>query len=72
MIQQESDDIASLATGAATSSPHYARFGTPRGRWILTSMILGSTATFLSATAANVALPSIGADLHGELAGMQW
>ncbi len=48
------------------------RLGSSRGRWIVASMVLGSTITFLSATVVNVALPAIGTDLDAGLSGLQW
>ena len=35
-------------------------------------MVLGSTATFLSATVTNIALPSVGDALGSDFAGLQW
>jgi EmrB/QacA subfamily drug resistance transporter len=46
--------------------------GTADGRWLLTVTVLASGMAFLDATAVTVALPSIGADLHSSLAGLQW
>jgi EmrB/QacA subfamily drug resistance transporter len=48
------------------------RFGTPAGRWVIAGMVLGSAATFVSATVVNVALPSIGEDLGVQFGGLQW
>lgn len=59
-------------SGTEPPAPSLARLGTPQGRWIITGMVLGSTATFLSATVTNVALPSIGDALDSDLAGLQW
>jgi EmrB/QacA subfamily drug resistance transporter len=41
-------------------------------RLTLIATILGSTVVFLDATIVNVALPSIGRELHAGLAGQQW
>jgi EmrB/QacA subfamily drug resistance transporter len=46
--------------------------GQPRGRWIITATVLGSSMAMLDATAVNVALPTIGNELHTSLAGLQW
>jgi EmrB/QacA subfamily drug resistance transporter len=43
-----------------------------RKRIVLVSSILGSGIVFLDGTVVNVALPSIRADLHGNLADQQW
>ena len=48
------------------------RMGTPRGRWIVSAMALGSGIVFLDGTVVNVALPSIARDLHADLASLQW
>jgi hypothetical protein len=41
-------------------------------RCALVASILGSGIVFLDATVVNVALPSIRASLHGDLADQQW
>ena len=46
--------------------------GEPSGRRLLATTVLGSGMGFLDGTIANVALPHIGADLHADLAGLQW
>lgn len=43
-----------------------------RGRWVLVATILGSGMATLDSTVVNVALPSIGRDLHGGIAALQW
>jgi len=48
------------------------RLGEPRGRWVLAATVLGSSMAMLDATVVNVALPTIGKDLHTSLAGLQW
>jgi EmrB/QacA subfamily drug resistance transporter len=48
------------------------RFGTRAGRWVLFATILGSGMSMLDATVVNIALPSIGRDLHADFAGLQW
>ncbi len=47
-------------------------YGTPRGRWIIVTMVLGSGMVFLDGSVVNVALPAIGAEFHTGLAGLQW
>jgi EmrB/QacA subfamily drug resistance transporter len=46
--------------------------GTARGRWVVAATVLGSSMAFLDSTVVNVALPTIGRDLHTSLAGLQW
>lgn len=42
------------------------------GRWVLAAGTLGSMLVMLDGTVVNVALPSIGAQLHADFAGLQW
>ena len=53
-------------------APEPVTLGTAAGRWLITVTVLASGMAFLDATAVTVALPSIGADLHSSLAGLQW
>jgi EmrB/QacA subfamily drug resistance transporter len=46
--------------------------GTPRGRWVLLTTVLGSSLAFLDSTVVNVALERIGNDLDADFAGLQW
>ncbi|MEU8895261.1 MFS transporter [Nocardia sp. NPDC048505] len=55
-----------------SSPPELPRLQTATGRWILLATILGSSVASLDATVVNIALPSIGADLHTGMAGLQW
>jgi EmrB/QacA subfamily drug resistance transporter len=48
------------------------RLREPHGRWILAAAVLGSSMALLDATVVNVALPTIGRDLHTSLGGLQW
>ena len=48
------------------------RYGSPAGRWIIATSVLGSGIVFLDGTVVNVALPAIGRDLDSGLAGLQW
>lgn len=48
------------------------RYSTPRGRWVLLAMILGSSVALLDGTVVNVALPVIGEDLGANVSGLQW
>jgi EmrB/QacA subfamily drug resistance transporter len=60
--------MATVTTGA----PGQIRIGQPRGRWIIAATVLGSSMAMLDATVVNVALPTIGNELHTSLAGLQW
>src|SRR5881392_1289141 len=55
--------------GAVTAT---VRYRTPTGRWVISATVLGSGVAFLDGTVVNVALPSIGRDLHADVAGLQW
>ena len=48
------------------------RFGTPAGRWVVIATVLGSGIAFLDGTVVNVALPTIGRDLHAGIRELQW
>jgi EmrB/QacA subfamily drug resistance transporter len=43
-----------------------------RRRWTLIATIIGSSMTFIDGTVVNIALPTIGRDLHAGLAEQQW
>ena len=57
---------------AVSQAPGAIRLGGTQGRWIIAATVLGSSMAFLDATVVNVALPTIGKDLHASLAGLQW
>jgi len=59
-----------VSTTAADSDGVALRSGA--GRWLLTVAVLGSGMTFLDSTVVNVALPSIGRDLHAGTGTLQW
>ncbi|WP_068922925.1 MFS transporter [Planobispora rosea] len=48
------------------------RFASPAGRWILLATVLGSGIAMLDGTVVSVALPTLGAELHTDMAGLQW
>ncbi|OIJ87654.1 MFS transporter [Streptomyces colonosanans] len=48
------------------------RFGSPQGKWILLTTVLGSSMVLVDSTVVNVALPHIGRDLDASLAALQW
>jgi EmrB/QacA subfamily drug resistance transporter len=54
------------------TAPPNIRYGTPAGRWVVASAVLGSGIVFLDGTIVNVALPAIRADLEMSVAGLQW
>lgn len=56
----------------ASTRPAGLRMGTPRGRAVVAASVLGSGVAFLDGTVVNVALPTIGRDLHTGLSGLQW
>ncbi len=56
----------------AVTAPEPVRWGTPSGRWVLTAAVLGSGVAGIDATVVNVALPTLGQDLHAGFAGLQW
>ncbi len=56
----------------ATADAGQIQLGQARGRWVLAAAVLGSSMAFLDATVVNVALPTIGRELHTSLTGLQW
>jgi MFS transporter len=42
------------------------------GRWVLLATVLGSSVAMLDSTVVNVALPTLGRELHTSLSGLQW
>ncbi|MGW1722388.1 MFS transporter [Streptomyces sp. NPDC002306] len=48
------------------------RLASSQGKWILLTTVLGSSMAMLDSTVVNVALPTIGRDLGGNLAALQW
>ncbi|MGA5699587.1 MFS transporter [Peterkaempfera bronchialis] len=63
------------SSGSAPSGPVPSggvRLGRADGRWVLGAAVIGSGMTLLDSTVVNVALPTLGADLHASLAGLQW
>jgi EmrB/QacA subfamily drug resistance transporter len=47
-------------------------YGSPRGRWVLATAVLGSAMVFVDGTVVNVALPHIGRALGSGLGGLTW
>lgn len=54
------------------TAPELPRLRSGTGRWIVAATVLGSSVVALDATVVNIALPRIGADLHADVAGLQW
>jgi EmrB/QacA subfamily drug resistance transporter len=48
------------------------RLNSGPGRWVLAATVLGSSMAFLDSTVVNVALPTIGRQLHASLGDLQW
>ena len=59
-------------TVPASADPGELRLGTKKARWVLAATVLGSSMALLDSTVVNVALPTIGKDLHASLGGLQW
>jgi EmrB/QacA subfamily drug resistance transporter len=59
-----------MNTASARNS--IVRYESNQGRWVLFATILGSGLASLDATVVNIALPTIGRELRGGLATMQW
>jgi EmrB/QacA subfamily drug resistance transporter len=56
----------------ASAEAGSVRLGTPIGRGVLATTILGSAMAFLDGTVVNIALPRIGRQFGASLAGLQW
>jgi EmrB/QacA subfamily drug resistance transporter len=54
------------------TAPPDLRLGQPAGRWVILATVLGSGMAMLDSTVVNVALPTIGRNLHASLGGLQW
>ncbi|MGC5010624.1 MFS transporter [Streptosporangium sp. DT93] len=50
----------------------HLRFDSAAGRWVLLTTVLGSGIAMLDGTVVNVALPTLGAALEADMAGLQW
>jgi EmrB/QacA subfamily drug resistance transporter len=61
-----------VAAETAAPAPGTLRMGTPKGRWVIAAAVLGSGVAFLDGSVVTAALPTIGRDLHTDLAGLQW
>ncbi|HUC27692.1 MAG TPA: MFS transporter [Streptosporangiaceae bacterium] len=61
-----------MSDGHGSAQAPQLRAGTTAGRWVLTATVLGSAMVMLDSTVVNVALPTIGRQLHASLSGLQW
>ena len=61
-----------VSPGTTSSAAGTVRLGTPIGRGVLATTILGSAMAFLDGTVVNIALPAIGRQFGATLAGLQW
>jgi EmrB/QacA subfamily drug resistance transporter len=62
-----------VASPAAAAGPAPAiRLKQRAGRWVIFATVLGSSMAMLDGTVVNVALPTIGRQLHTSLGGLQW
>ena len=57
---------------ASSAAPALLRLDQRRGRFTLATTVLGTSMAFLDGTVVNIALPTIGRELHANLAGLQW
>jgi EmrB/QacA subfamily drug resistance transporter len=57
---------------AAAPAAELVTLSDARGRWVLFAAVLGSSMAMLDATVVNVALPALGREFGGSLAGLQW
>jgi EmrB/QacA subfamily drug resistance transporter len=55
-----------------TEAAGAVRYGSPAGRWVLLAAVLGSGIAMLDGTVVNIALPTIGRELHERFVGLQW
>ncbi len=64
--------MTSSGSAAQVTPAPAIRLKQPAGRWVILATVLGSSMAFLDGTVVNVALPTIGKDLHTSLSGLQW
>ena len=55
-----------------SSQSAQVRLGEASGRWVLLATVLGSALAGIDATVVNIALPTIGRELHGGFSSLQW
>ncbi|HUA40995.1 MAG TPA: MFS transporter [Streptosporangiaceae bacterium] len=61
-----------MSDGESIAQSPQLRTGSTKGRWVLAATVLGSAMVMLDGTVVNVALPTIGRELHASLGGLQW
>lgn len=61
-----------MSDGHGLAQARQLQAGTTTGRWVLAATVLGSAMVMLDSTVVNVALPTIGRNLHASLGGLQW
>ena len=61
-----------METRGKESAAEPLSLSSARGRWVLIATVLGSGIATLDGTVVNVALPTIGRQLHGGVAELQW
>ena len=61
-----------MSSDEPVAGPGNLRTGTPAGRWVLATTVLGSGLAMLDSTVVNVALERIGSDFGASFAGLQW
>ncbi len=65
--------MTTLPIGREADAAHPSlTLASAQGRWLLVVAVLGSGMAFLDTTVVNVALPSIGHDLHASTSDLQW
>ena len=64
-------DIGGARTPVPTAAPQL-QVSSAVGRWVLLATVLGSSMVLLDSTVVNVALPTIGRDLHASTTALQW
>jgi EmrB/QacA subfamily drug resistance transporter len=64
--------LGGVSSEEASAGPADLRMGSPAGRWVLATTVLGSGLAMLDSTVVNVALERIGADFGASFAGLQW
>jgi EmrB/QacA subfamily drug resistance transporter len=64
--------LGGVSSDEPTAGPGNLRTGTPAGRWVLATTVLGSGLAMLDSTVVNVALERIGSDFGASFAGLQW
>jgi EmrB/QacA subfamily drug resistance transporter len=64
--------VGAVAHGSATSDERFVPLRSPTGYALIAATVLASTIGYLDASVVNVAVPAIGADLHGSVSAQEW